>query len=149
MTHAEHVEKIEAAAEAVWPFLQWENLERMKPGGFFEAVDYEERRPVPGAKRRIRLAGGAVLEERLESVDEDAFHLVYRMLDTGPFPIADYLGEVRLSKAGPASCFIRFASTCTPHGLSEEDWRAEYRAMQTANVAYIRKALAVSSSPSQ
>lgn len=142
MVNTEYVERIEAPAAVVWEFVRWENLARMLPGGFFAAVTYDERRAVPGAKRRITLGDGASLLERLEATDPDGFHLVYRMLDTGPFPIADYEGSVRISMAGPNACFVRFASKCSPVGHTDEEWRAQYAQMQAANVAFIRSQVA-------
>lgn len=138
MVNAEHVERIEAPASAVWEYIRWKNLEHMLSGGFFAAVTYEERRAVPGAKRRITLADGASLLERLEATDPDGIHLVYRMLDTGPFPIADHEGSVRISMAGPNASFVRFASKGSPIGLIDEEGRAQYAQMQAANVAFIR-----------
>ena len=147
MIELEHVERIAAPAAAVWDLVRWENLERLG-SGLFKSVHYQERRPVVGARRRIELAEGGVIEERLEGVDEEGRWLAYRMLDTGPVPIADYSGEVRVSAAGPETTFIRFSCRCTPVGLSEADWRVLYGQMQSANVAAIRAALVTQGSQS-
>lgn len=138
MVEAEYVERIEAPASKVWPYFQWENLALMLPGGFFAGIDYEEKRPVAGAKRRLTLGDGSVLIERLEAQDDDGRQIVYRMLDTGGVPVADYLGEVRVSGVGPEACFVRFASTCTPVGMSAQEWQDLYANMQRGNLAYIR-----------
>jgi hypothetical protein len=138
----EHVERIDADADVVWPFFRWDNLEAMRPGGFFTAVDYEEQRAMPGALRTVTLADGARLVERLESQDAVGRRLAYSMLDTGGVPIADYRGEVVVSAAGPDVCFVRFACVCSPVGLTAAEWGAMWRAMQVANAAFIRGSVA-------
>lgn len=140
MIALEHVDRIEAGAERVWDCVRWENLERLGKG-LFKKVIYEERRPIVGARRRIELTEGGVIEERLEGIDADGRWLAYRMLDTGPVPIADYSGEVRVSACGPGAAYIRFSSRCTPVEIPEADWVALYRRMQGTNVAAIRTAL--------
>ncbi len=138
----EHVERIDADADTVWPFFRWDNLEAMRPGGFFVGVDYEEQRPIPGATRTVTLANGARLVERLGSQDSVGRRLAYAMLDTGGVPIADYRGEVVVSASGAGVCFVKFSCVCTPVGLTEAEWRATWTAMQVANAAFIRGVVA-------
>jgi hypothetical protein len=133
----EHVERIDAAVERVWPYFRWDNLDAMRAGGFFVKVAYGERRPVPGAIRVVTLSNGARLVERLESEDEDARRFAYALDDAGGAPVADYRGSVTVSPIGDA-CTVRFACECTPVGVSAEAWRATWTAMQVANAAFIR-----------
>jgi hypothetical protein len=134
----EHVERIEADADRVWPFFRWNNLTAMQAGGFFVAVEYHERRPIPGAVRVVTLASGARLVERLEGEDAVGRRLAYAMLDTGGVPVADYRGEVVVSACGPNACFVKFSCTSTPFRLSDDEWRAMWTEMQVANAAFIR-----------
>lgn len=138
MVEAEYEARIEAPAAAVWEFIRWDNMEAMAEGGFFASVDYAERRPQPGAIRRITLGDGGRLVEELERCDMRNFLLAYRMLETGPVPIKDYRGEVHVVPDGEDACTIRFRSTCAPQGMDAAAWRAQYAAMQEGNVAFIR-----------
>jgi hypothetical protein len=134
----EHVEPIAAPAGLVWPFVRWDNLEAMREGGFFLAVAYEERRPLPGAIRVVTLADGGRLVERLDCEDAANRRLAYTMLETGNVPIVDYRGEVVVTPMGDADCAVRFASVCTPVGMDAAAWRAAWTGMQVANAAFIR-----------
>jgi hypothetical protein len=136
----EHVERIDADADTVWSFFRWDNLEAMRPGGFFVAVAYRERRAMAGAIRVVTLANGARLVERLESQDSIAHRLVYALIDTGGVPVADYRGEVVVSACGSGACLVKFSCVCTPVGITEAEWRATWTAMQIANAAFIRGA---------
>ena len=138
----EHVERIEANADRVWPFFRWDNLAAMEPGGFFVAVEYRERRAVAGAMRVVTLANGARLVERLEGEDPVGRRLSYAMLDTGGVPVADYRGEVVVTACGPDACFVRFSCSCAPFGLTAEEWRTTWTTMQVENAAFIRRAVA-------
>lgn len=136
--HAVVAARIEAPARRVWDFVRWDNIEAMLAGGFFAAVKYDERQPIVGATRAITLADGRTMRERLEAVAEDDFAYSYRIIDTADFPIAEYLGHVRVTAAGPRACSIRFACEFTPLGITAEDWRRIYGEMQAANISYIR-----------
>jgi hypothetical protein len=141
MMELEHVERIAAPADRVWDCVRWEALEELDTG-LFERVAYAQREPIVGARRRIALRDGGTIEERLEAVDEEGRWFAYRMLDTGPVPIADYSGEVRVSACGPDAAFVRFSCRCTPVGLTPTEWSALYRDMQIEFCAAIRDALA-------
>jgi len=144
--HVVHDEIVSAPAEAVWPYFNWPNLERMQEGGFFEAVSYEERRSIPGATRSIRLGGGngngQPLREQLELADPVAMRLRYRILDPAPMPIANYRGEVNVRALDAVRCCVRFECECVLNGIDESTWRDLYRNMQRANIAFIDKSLA-------
>jgi len=138
LDHAAVAVRMGAAAERVWPFLRWDNLEVMLPGGFFAAVDYEERRPVAGATRTITLGDGRKIRERLEAVSEPDMAYAYRVIDLADFPLAEYVGHVRVTPAGAAACNLRFACEFTPLGITAGEWREIYAAMQQANIDFIR-----------
>jgi hypothetical protein len=136
----EHVERIEADPDRVWPYFRWNNLGAMQPGGFFVAVEYHERRPIPGAVRVVTLASGARIVERLEAEDGIGRRLAYAILDTGGVPVAGYRGEVVVTGCGPDACLVRFSCTATPFRLSDDEWRAMWTDMQVANAGFIRDA---------
>ncbi|WP_158274684.1 SRPBCC family protein [Sphingosinicella humi] len=139
MTESARVEaQLAAPADAVWRFFRWDNLEAMLPGGFFTAVDYDKRAPVPGATRTITLAGGQKVVERLESLSPTGHGFRYRVLNLADFPLADYLGSVSVSPEEDGSCRIVFSCEFVPSRISAAEWREIYTAMQTAFIDFIR-----------
>ncbi|MBI1210323.1 MAG: hypothetical protein GC190_02575 [Alphaproteobacteria bacterium] len=136
--HATVAARLAAPAERVWPFLRWESLETMLPGGFFKRVDYDERRPVAGATRTITLGDGRTIRERLETISAADLAYSYRLIDTADFPLAEYVGHVRVTPAGAKACSIRFACEFTPLGITAAQWREIYGGMQEANISFIR-----------
>lgn len=138
LEHAVVTARIAAPAERVWPFLRWESLELMLPGGFFQHVAYDERRPIAGATRTITLGDGRKIRERLETIVAADLAYSYRIIDTADFPLAEYVGDVRVTPAGREACSLRFACAFTPLGISADAWRAIYTDMQNANIDFIR-----------
>lgn len=137
---AVHAERIDAPAAAVWRFLDWPNLELMIPSGFIARVAYDDRQPVIGATRRVWFADGRTIRERLESLPDHPgdYAFDYRIVDMGDFPIADYVGSVRLTSAGDAACVLRFSARFITLGISAEDWTSIYVDMQKKQIAFIR-----------
>lgn len=136
--HAVVAARIAAPAERVWPFLRWQSLETMLPGGFFKSVSYDERQPIIGATRTITLGDGRQIRERLEAISAIDFAFSYRIIDTADFPLAEYLGHVRVTPAGETACSLRFACEFTPLGITADAWREIYAGMQNANIDFIR-----------
>jgi hypothetical protein len=140
IAQAYYAERLNAPATKVWRYLDWPNLELMIPSSFLAKVEYYERRPVLGATRRVWLADGRSIVERLEALPEHPGDMAfdYRIIDTADFPLAEYRGSVRLTAAGDAACSLRFACFFTPLGISVEEWQAIYSDMQKKQVAFIR-----------
>jgi hypothetical protein len=136
--HAVVAARVAAPAERVWPFLRWESIETMLPGGFFKRADYDERRPIVGATRTITLGDGRMIRERLETISILDLAYSYRIIDTDDFPLAEYVGHVRVTPAGLHACSLRLACEFTPLGITADAWREIYAGMQNANIAFIR-----------
>jgi len=137
MDSARYAARIDKPAAQVWALLRWEALEAMIDPAGFAAVDYEERRPILGARRRITFADGSQIVERLERLEEADRHIGYQIVDMGPFPIAEYRGDVRVTPAGQDACMVRFACVFIPCGVTSEQWATQYRTMQAAFVDQI------------
>jgi len=133
-------DEVEAAADAVWPYFDWPNLERMLAGGFFRSVVYRDRTPIAGARRTIETDIGR-LEEELVACDVRDRTLRYRILDPAPLPLASYRGTVIVEPIGAQRCRVRFESACELSGLDASAWRTHYCEMQRAHLAYIRGAV--------
>jgi hypothetical protein len=138
MLSAFHAARLAAPAQEVWRYVAWENLELMLPGGLFEAVHYQDRRPREGALRRVRMAGGLEVVERLEHQDAAERRMRYRMIDLGDAPLSEYEGDVLVTPKGPQACAVRFACRYYPLDQEADDFAPAYLAMQRAFVDYIR-----------
>jgi hypothetical protein len=126
----------------VWEWVRWENMERYVDAGIFARVVYDQRRAIPGATRNLHFPAGPPVRERLESVDERQRRYSYSLIDPGPVPVRDYVGEVRIEPDGDDASWIHVASTCTPVGVSEEEWARTYAAMQEGLFTALRRAVA-------
>lgn len=137
MVTAEVVARFEVSAERVWEYVRWENMEQYVDGGYFSGVVYDERRAVVGATRSLCFPEGPPVRERLEAIDERDHHYVYRLIDSGPMPVTDYVGEVRITPAGPDACCLKVTATCSPVGIDKAEWLKLYTELQTALFEYI------------
>lgn len=72
-----------------------------------------------GSCRRLHMPGGAVLVERLDERDEEAFKLGYSMIESGPMPLAQYRARFHISGDGHA-CQVLFSAEYEPRGVGEE-----------------------------
>lgn len=138
MGSAELVARIAAPADKVWQYVRWENMDLYVDAGFFRRVDYDERRALVGATRSLYLDDGPPMRERIEAIEERDFHYVYRIIDSGPMPVTDYVGQVRITPAGPDACAIKVACTFSPVGIDDAEWVRIYLDIQTRLFAFIR-----------
>lgn len=132
---------IAAPAAAVWDIFRWENLEAASASGLFAGVDYDERRPIVGATRVVRLAEGGDVRERLLSVDAAGFGLDYEVLNLADFPLAFYRGRVAVSPLADGRSHLVFACEFEPKGITADEWRSLYAGMQQHFIAYVRARL--------
>jgi hypothetical protein len=141
MEQAEVTVEIEAPAAAVWDLFRWDNLDAALAAGLFAGVDYHGRRPVPGATRDVHLVGGGTVSERLISVDADAMTYRYGVLNLADFPLSHYLGGVSVTALGEHRSRLAFACDFIPRGITADQWRDQYAAMQAAFIAFTRTTL--------
>lgn len=142
MTERARVEaEIAAPVAAVWDIFRWDNLDGATAAGLFAGVDYEDRRPVPGAIRTVRLAGGGAVRERLEELDGAGHGYRYRVLNLEEFPLADYLGSVFVTPLDDRHSRVVFACDFVPRGITADEWRTLYAAMQQDFIAFARQRL--------
>jgi hypothetical protein len=120
MASAEIAKRIEAPADRVWAILAGRDMIELITGLYGEQVEYEGLGK--GAVLTTTLKDGrGVIKERIEHLDDDERCLKYRVIDVGPFPYANYLGEIRVTLSGPNACNVSFQSTYVPVGMSEEN----------------------------
>jgi len=117
-------------------------MAKLTGGGFFTSAEYPGgNSTIPGAIRRVTTPDGAAfVEELIEETEGRTFFQRYRLVDTGPFPLTDYEGVVVVVPAGTGCC-LKFAHTATMVGVSEEEWRRSWLAIEGQVFDFIRKSL--------
>lgn len=135
-------ERIEAPADAVWDHISWHGVERLT-GGLFKRIEFFGDTPEVGITKRLHLAEGLPVLERLEAVDEADRTYRYRVIDCGSMPIMDYSGYVRVTPCGPDACFLKIECEFTPVLVTEEEWAETWRAMEMSLIEQVRGLVAV------
>lgn len=130
-------ERIEAPADAVWDHINWHGVERLT-GGLFKAVAFFGDLPEPGVTKRLYFESGLPVLERLEWVDAEDRAYGYRVIDAGSLPVTDYTGYVRVTPCGSGACYLKIESEFTPVLVSEEEWKATWRAMELSLIDQVR-----------
>ena len=136
--HASLAVRLEAPPPDVWQFFDWPNLAMLYPAGQLRRVEYLSTAAVVGAVRKLEFVDGGAICERLEIYEPDDFHLVYRVIDTGVAPLAEYLGDLRLTRAGARACSVRMACEFTPLGASAGEFASFWQELNRATLAFIR-----------
>jgi hypothetical protein len=107
---------VNAPADEVWPVVgDFTGLDRWHPA--VERCDANSG--TAGSTRDLHLAGGGLIRERLESVDEKGQSLTYVILD-GPLPVQDYVSTLRVTGDG-GRCRVEWSSEFKPAGLPEPE----------------------------
>ncbi len=74
-----------------------------------------------GRIRRLQLADGAVLVERLQAFSESEHSYGYS-IEEGPLPVAGYRSRVKVSeRPGSAGCEVEWSGEFSPVGASEAE----------------------------
>lgn len=127
MSHFEVAFKLPLPADRVWQYVSWTGVERLASGNFFGKVIFDGQANKPGSIRITQLKGESFLKERLEKISEADFYYTYSLVDSGPLPLTNYLGYVRVTPAeGDRSCGLAFGHSATMMGVSEEEWRRQW-----------------------
>jgi hypothetical protein len=73
-----------------------------------------------GSTRRLTLADGGQIEERLEQKSDSEKLCRYSIL-SGPLPLADYVSELRVRDNGDGSSTLEWSSEFQPKGAPESE----------------------------
>lgn len=73
-----------------------------------------------GSTRRLTLAGGGQIEERLEQKSDSEKLCRYSIL-SGPVPVADYVSELRVRDNGDGTSSVEWSSEFKPKGVPENE----------------------------
>src|SRR5262245_8109480 len=92
-----------------------------------------------GRVRRMQLAGGASIVERLESFSENE-HTYSYPIEQGPLPVAGYKATIRVrQEPGKPGCTVEWSSEFAPSGAPEADAVAAIRGVYQAGFDNLRK----------
>lgn len=108
--------QINASVEEVWQIISDFNS---LPKFLEAAVKSELEGEGVGTIRIITLPDGAILKERLESIDNEAKTLEYSITE-GPLPVENYLSKIKLTPVGD-KCEIEWSSQFSAAGVDDEE----------------------------
>jgi len=140
MGKAQVVRRFAVPAERLWELVSWRGMEKLSDGALFGTIVFEDDSDRPGATKWIGVGAGRI-RERLEWVDPVDFAYGYRIIDTGPLPITDYVGDLRITPAGPDSCVIVIRNSFVAVETDDESWAAEWQRMETGLLEEIAQRL--------
>ncbi len=120
-------EELPAGADAAWKLVrEFGAIADYAPG--IESCEVEG--DGVGALRTLKM-GGAVIVERLESLDDAARRFSYSITD-GPMPVENYLATVSISEAGADRSRIEWTTTFDAPGMPDEQAQALAGGMEGA-----------------
>jgi len=90
-----------------------------------------------GQQRRLSLAGGGTIVERLERID-DATRTYSYTIEDSPLPVANYRSTLKVTGEGD-SCSIEWSSEFDPAGATEGDAMAAIRGVYQAGFDNLQK----------
>ena len=87
--------------------------------------------------RRLNLAGGGTIVEKLEHVDDKERLYTYSII-SGPLPVANYEATLRVRDDG-AGCSVEWSSEFEPSGAPEGDATAVIRQVYEAGFENLKR----------
>ncbi len=117
MTKISMTTDLDVSADEVWKLIGGFNaLPDWHPA--VEKSELEEE----GQARKLTLAGGGTIIERLEKIDDDARTYSYTITDR-PLPLANYVATIKVTGEGPGNeggCKVEWSSEFEPVGGENE-----------------------------
>lgn len=90
-----------------------------------------------GQVRKLSLAGGGTIVERLESVDDKERVYSYA-IESGPLPVAGYKSTIRVHEED-GKAMVEWSSEFTPAGASENDAVTAIQGVYQAGLDNLKK----------
>jgi hypothetical protein len=141
MAACEIAARFDAPPEKVWTFVSWDGMPILTRGGFFTKTEFPAGTEIRlGALRRVHVPDGPPFTERLEEYREADFFYRYSLVDTGPFPLTDYMGVVVVTRAGRGCC-LKFGHTATLVDVDAASWRSTWEGIERQVFDFIRTSL--------
>ena len=134
MTKVNLTQDLPVPAEIVWNTI----------GGFnalpdwHPVVEKSEQTEEGGTKiRRLTLAGGGEIVEKLEKVDDGERVYTYSIMES-PLPVANYTATIRV-RATNGGCTVEWSSEFEPSGAPESEATAVIRGVYEAGFENLRR----------
>lgn len=91
-----------------------------------------------GTVRRLTLAGGGEIVERLEKMSEDQYSYTYSIVNS-PLPVTDYSATLRLEDDGEGGCRVTWTGNFASQGVPEADAMKVVEGIYRAGFDNLRK----------
>lgn len=125
--------RLPMSVDEVWKMIgRFNALSEWHPG--VESSDLEDG----GKVRRLALVGGGEIVERLERIDDDD-HVYRYTIESSPLPVANYVAEIRVQRAGEEGCTVEWSGDFEASGAPEADATRVVRDIYTAGLDNLRK----------
>lgn len=132
MATAEYSAVLAASAEHVWKILsRFGGIAEWHPAVIDSEIENGQSDDTIGAVRRLDLADGGVIRERLLSLDDTRMSLSYKF-EESPLPLDNYLANVKVIKAsGQPLCVVKWHAA---FDVRDPEMTAHFEALITSLV---------------
>ncbi len=111
--------KLGVSAKQVWDLIgRFNALPDWHPAVEKSTIEGEEG--TTGSIRRLGLAGGGEIVERLEQIDDSGRSYSYSIVSS-PLPLANYNATIRVSEDADGNATVEWSGEFDPAGASETD----------------------------
>lgn len=134
MTKVSLTTKLSVPADQVWNVI----------GGFNALPNWhpavkESKLDAGGRIRKLDLAGGGNVTEKLEKFDDKQHAYSYSIMQA-PLPVANYTATIKVSQAKDGKgCTVEWSSEFAPSGASEEEARKAIERVYQAGFENLKK----------
>lgn len=127
MVNADTAKRIEAPADRVWQILTGKEMIELITSIYGESAVFDNGAEGPAAAGAGAILtttlkdGKGTIRERIEDIDDGERCMKYRVIDVGPFPFADYRGQMSVTPSGPDACNVVFMTSFVSVGVPEAE----------------------------
>lgn len=133
MTKVHVTTMLNAPAAEVWGLVgRWNALHEWHPAVVKSELSDE------GRVRRLTLAGGGIIEERLEVADEGRRTLTYALI-AGPLPVANYQATITVKDEASDAASIEWSSDFDASGATEAEAREVIRQIYAGGLDNLKR----------
>lgn len=93
-----------------------------------------------GSMRKLSLAGGGTIIEKLEKVDENERTYTYSIVDS-PLPVANYTATIRVKDDGSGNTTVEWIGEFNPEGATENEAVEVIQGIYQAGLDNLKKML--------
>lgn len=93
-----------------------------------------------GSMRKLSLAGGGTIIEKLEKVDENERTYTYSIVDS-PLPVANYTATIRVRDDGSGNTTVEWIGEFNPEGATENEAVEVIQGIYQAGLDNLKKML--------